>query len=284
MAIDRKVTVVASAITENKPLIFTNAEMEGAGELHSIGAGQVVVYTKRSPYKQTENEDSLGVFPLNNSDCAIAVADGMGGMPCGAQASRIIVESLQHSFADATVSDFGYREPMLNGIDEANQKIASLGVGAGSTLAAIELCNNVLRPYHAGDSMILVVGQRGKVKLQSIPHSPVGYAVESGYLDEDEALHHDYRHVVSNYIGNTEMRIEIGSPIKISRYDTVLVASDGLFDNLQLNEIIEIIRKNNLKTVSEKLVSLCDKRMHHDDPGYPSKPDDVAFVLFRRDR
>ena len=280
----QKVNIISTEDTISKGLIYTNADMDSAGEKHSIDAGDVVVYTKRSPHKQTENEDSLGVFTLGEHDCAIAVADGMGGMPCGAQASKIIIESLQHAFADATESEFGYREPMLNGIDEASNQIVSLGVGAGSTVAAVEICNNVLRSYHAGDSVILVVGQKGKVKLQSIPHSPVGYAVESGYLDEKEALHHDYRHVISNYIGYAEMRIEIGSPIKLARYDTVLIASDGLFDNLHLNEIIEIIRKNPLQKVSQQLVTLCDKRMRHEDPDTPCKPDDMAYVLFRRNR
>jgi len=280
----QKVNIISPEATNAKALIYANANVDSAGEKYSIGAGDVVVYTKKSPRKQTENEDSLGVFTLGKSDCAIAVADGMGGMPCGAQASKIIIESLQHAFADAIESEFGYREPMLNGIDEASNQIVSLGVGAGSTVAAIELCDNVLRPYHAGDSMIMVVGQKGKVKLQSIPHSPVGYAVESGYLNEEEALHHDYRHIISNYIGYAEMRIEIGSPIKLARYDTVLIASDGLFDNLHINEIIEIIRKNPLPKVSQQLVALCNKRMRHEDSGYPSKPDDVAFVLFRRSR
>ena len=275
----------SNSISEKaEALVFTNAELDSPGKKHEIGAGQVILYSKRSPHKQTENEDSLGVFILGEHDCAIAVADGMGGMPCGAQASKIIIESLQRAFADATESEFGYREPMLNGIDKASEQIISLGVGAGSTVAAIEICNNVLRSYHAGDSMVLVVGQKGKIKLQTIPHSPVGYAIESGYLDEEEALHHDYRHVISNYIGYAEMRIEIGSPIKLARYDTVLIASDGLFDNIHVNEITEIIRKNSLQTVSQQLVTLCDKRMRHEEPGYPSKPDDVAFVLFRRSR
>ena len=278
----QKVIAISKDIPQSQ--VYTNADMQSAGEKFSIGAGDVVAYIKRSPRKQTENEDSLGVFSLGDSDCALAVADGMGGMPCGAQASKIVIESLQHAFSDAAESEFGYREAMLNGIDEANNKIVSLGVGAGSTVAGVEVCNNVLRPYHAGDSMILVVGQKGKVKLQSIPHSPVGYAVESGFLNEEEAMHHDYRHVISNYIGFAEMRIEIGPAINLARYDTVLIASDGLFDNIHLNEIIDIIRKNPLAKVSQQLVTMCGKRMRHEEPGHPCKPDDVAFVLFRRNR
>jgi len=279
-----KVKAIAAKDARLHEVIYANVDMDNAGEMFSVGAGKVVACTRRSPYKQTENEDSAGVFSLGNNDCALVIADGMGGMPCGAQASKIVIETLHEAFAKASASEFGYREPMLNGIDEANNRIISLGVGAGSTVAAVEIFNNTVRPYHVGDSMILVVGQRGKIKLQTISHSPVGYAVESGMLDEDEALHHDDRHEISNYVGFQEMRIEIGPAIELSRYDTVLIASDGLFDNLQLNEIVEIIRKNPLNKVSMQLASLCDKRMRQEDPGYPSKPDDLAFVLFRRNQ
>jgi PPM family protein phosphatase len=272
-----------TVVSDPKPhTIYANEDMQSYGEMHQLENGTAVVYVNRLPDKPTENEDSAGVYILNVTDCALAVADGMGGMPCGAQASRLVVEQLQGSLKGISPSEFGYREAMLNGIDAANNAITALSVGAGSTLAAIEIFNNILRPYHVGDSMILVVGQRGKVKLQTISHSPVGYAVESGMLDEHEALHHDDRHVISNYLGHPEMRIEIGPPLALSQYDTVLVASDGLFDNLQLPEIVELIRKGKLSKISEELVALCNKRMRHEDPDHPSKPDDVSFILFRR--
>lgn len=262
--------------------IYANEDMQSYGEMHKLKGGTAVVYVNRLPGKQTENEDCAGIFMLKRNDCALAVADGMGGMPCGAQAAKLAMEQLQSALASASAGEFGYREAMLNGIDAANSEIAALAVGAGSTLAAIEIFNNVLRPYHVGDSMILVVGQRGKIKLQTISHSPVGYAVEAGMLDEQEALHHDDRHVISNYLGHPEMRIEIGPAIQLSRYDTALVASDGLFDNLQLPEIINIIRKGKLNKISKELVTLCNRRMANEDPGHPSKPDDVSFILYRR--
>jgi len=262
--------------------VYSNVDLDNAGEHMVIGAGEVIVYVRRRPGKITENEDCAGVFSVGKNDCALVVADGMGGAPCGAQAARIVVESLQKSFDVAKASEFGYRESMLNGIDEAHSGIAALGVGAGSTLAAVEIFDHVLRPYHVGDSVIMVIGQKGKIKLQTIMHSPVGYAVESGLLDEDEALHHDDRHLISNYLGHPEMRIEIGPPLSLSRFDTVLIASDGLFDNLQVNEIVQLIRKDPLPKVSERLVEICNNRMVHKDPMFPSKPDDVSFILFRR--
>jgi len=148
-------------------------------------------------------------------------------------------------------------------------------------MAIAEIQGRTVRPYHVGDSMILVVGQRGKTKLQTISHSPVGYAVEAGLLDETEAMHHDQRHLVSNLIGTPDMRIEVGSTIELGRYDTLLLASDGLFDNLHTEEIVERIRKGPLKRVMRTLVEDCRRRMQQPEEGQPSKPDDLTFVVFR---
>jgi len=132
-----------------------------------------------------------------------------------------------------------------------------------------------------GDSMILVVGQRGKIKLQTVSHSPVGYAVESGLLDEAEAMHHEDRHLVSNMLGMTDMRIEVGSAIELAARDTLLLASDGLFDNLHVHEIVERIRKGPLAQVMQDLAAQCRGRMQAATDGQPSKPDDLTFVAFR---
>lgn len=210
------------------------------------------------------------------------VADGMGGTPAGREASSMAVNAIHSSLKYANFHHSSLRENILDGIEQANDNINSLGVGAGSTLAAIELNEHTLRPYHVGDSMILVIGQKGKIKLQTTSHSPVGYAVQAGMLDEDEAIHHQERHLVSNSLGSPEMHIEVGPALSLTRYDTVLLATDGLFDNLLISEIIERIRKGSLKTASISLIDECSKRMRHPDLDQPSKPDDMTFILYRR--
>ena len=131
------------------------------------------------------------------------------------------------------------RAAILNGIEAANQAVRDLGTGAATTLALVEIQDRTIRTYHVGDSEILVTGQRGKVKLQTIPHSPIGYAVEAGLMEEEEAIHHEARHVISNVIGSDQMRIEMGPPTELAPRDTLLLASDGLFDNLFPDEIVE---------------------------------------------
>ena len=130
--------------------------------------------------------------------------------------------------------------------------------------------------------MILVVGARGKVKLQTVSHSPVGMAVESGWLDEVEAMHHDERHIVSNVLGSTTMRIEIGPPLMLAPRDTVLLASDGLCDNLCIREIVGLIRKGRLLASTGDLVRAAHERMIDPQPGTPHKPDDLTVITYRR--
>ena len=265
-----------------KSKIYTNFDMMTSCELHTCCNGQVAIYSHRSPSKSTANEDSAAIFCLNNQTGVFVVADGMGGLPAGREASAIAVNAIHTSLKNAPIQQSSLRDNILDGIEHGNKKIISLGLGAGTTLAVIELNQNILRPYHVGDSMILVIGQKGKIKLQTTSHSPVGYAVQAGIIDEIEAIHHEERHLVSNILGSPEMHIEVGSEVNLTRYDTVLMASDGLFDNLLISEITDRIRTGSLHTAAGSLVEECNLRMQRPVNGQPSKPDDMTFILYRR--
>ncbi len=115
-------------------------------------------------------------------------------------------------------------------------------------------------------------------------HSPTGFAVQAGFLDERDALHHEERHLVSNFLGTSDMRIDVGATIELKPRDTVLVASDGLTDNLHLEEIIARVRKGPLAGAVEQTVALADERMRGEQAGEPCKPDDLSLILFRKPR
>ena len=251
-------------------------------ETLSVLGGQIVVFSTRCPNKESSNEDAAAVISKNQLNGILAVADGMGGGASGERASKIAVETIKKHVLQEGQHDLGLRPILLNAIEAANEKIVSLGIGAATTLSAIEIQNASIRPYHIGDSSILVVGQRGKIKLQTIAHSPVAMAVEAGVLDNNEAMTHEDRHLVSNILGTAEMRIEIGPTVQLARYDTVLLATDGLFDNLALEEIAEVIRKGPLMKAIENLVSAVSQRMNNPTDSSPSKPDDLTVIAFRQ--
>ena len=99
--------------------------------------------------------------------------------------------------------------------------------------------------------------------------------------DEDKAMHHAERHLVSNVLGAPDMRIEVGSQRRIAPRDTLLLASDGLSDNLRTDEIVALLRTGPLDAACERLAELTRARMHAPSDGEPSKPDDLTFVAFR---
>jgi serine/threonine protein phosphatase PrpC len=252
-------------------------------ELHPFLGGSAVVYTARSPTKGTASEDAAAFINYTPDSGVLLVADGAGGMRGGAQASSIAVFETMASLEQSVKDDQPLREAILNGIENAHREVTALAIGAATTLAVVELRPGRLRPYHVGDSEILVVGQRGKLKLRIVSHSPVGYAVHSGLIDEKEALHHIDRHYVFNMIGAPDMSIEMGTEIELSPLDTVVVASDGLFDNLGVEEIVEVVRTGPLEEVTAALVERARARMLTPGPNEPSKADDLTVVTWRLD-
>ena len=237
-------------------------------------------YTHRSPDKDTDNEDSIVILQPAPDILVLVVADGLGGERAGSEASRIAVESMYASVRSVDQAD-GLREAILSGFEQANSAVRALGIGAATTLAVVEIRGRQMRAYHVGDSAILVCGQRGKDKFQSLAHSPTAYAVEAGLLDESDAMQHEHRHLVSNVVGSEEMHISMGPLIKLAKRDTVLLASDGLTDNLYYEEIVEIVRHGKLDIAASTLLAESIKRMRGEEASHPGKPDDLTFILFR---
>lgn len=266
--------------SESADVIWYSAELQST-LLSWLPVSHCYLFTSINPDRAHAcNQDAVLGLRVDAERAVLAVADGFGGCRSGEVAARIAVEELRSAVYEAA-NRGELREAILNGFERANERVLALGVGAAATLVVAELLNASIRTYHVGDSAALVVGQRGKVKLLTVAHSPVGYAVESGVLDAAEAMFHDDRHVVSNMIGSTDMRIEVGTIRPLLPRDTVVLGSDGLFDNLHTDEIVSIVRAGELQKCADKLATTASARMKETDSQVPGKPDDLTFVLFR---
>lgn len=260
--------------------LLTGLDLD-VGQVENVGGGVAAVYTHRAPGKETINEDAALILGLGPNAGLLAVADGTGGGPAGEVAAKITLEQIAYAAEAAAAAETPMREVVLTAIENANREVLALGLGAATTLVVAEIQDRTIRTYHIGDSMALVLGQRGKLKLQTVSHSPVGYAVESGMLDEGEAMQHEERHLVSNLIGSSDMRVELGSTLDLAARDTVLLASDGLFDNLHIPEITEQVRCGPIDGALNTLIHEAHERMTVPHEDTPCKPDDLTVIVFR---
>jgi len=244
-------------------------------------AVEVWACSRPSPAHPEHNEDAAGVWHTPNGGIVLAVADGMGGTPQGAECASIAIRQLDEHLR-APEPDADLRPLILDAFEQANRAIRERAPGSGTTLIVCELTEGVVRSYNAGDSGALLVGQRGRLKLETIAHSPVGYGVAAGLIDPDSALQHEDRHYVSNHLGSESMHIEMGSGRALATRDTLLLASDGLLDNLTPGDLIDTIRCGPLGRAAVELERRSREQMNDEDEGSHGKVDDLTFLLLRR--
>ena len=238
-----------------------------------LKAGQAVVFSRPQGGQSGANEDALGIIEKRDGGVCLAVADGVGGLPRGLEAATLVISFLADTIL---IKD----QQLQECIEAANLQLLKELPSAATTVTAAEITDHVAKVCHAGDSTLLAVGQRGRIKLKTQCHSPVGIKEANG-LDEKEALFHPQRHLLNNMMGDPAMWLEKQEGIELAARDTVLLGTDGLWDNLFLSEIVELIRAGELLDSAEKLAQTVIERMDTPVTGQPSKPDDVSFILYR---
>jgi len=251
-----------------------------AAELYRLGRGSVSVFSARSPGRSRCNEDAAALIPVGRQAAVLAVADGVGGLPAGAKAAAAVIAALLRHVGRRNGRSPELRESILAAIESANRIILGWGTGSATTLALAEVHVDSLRTYHVGDSMALVANRRGQVKTETVAHSPVGYALESGFLSESAAARRRDRHLVSNVIGSPDLHVSVSAEMPFSMQDTLLIATDGLVDNVRKKRIVELMQNGSLAGCSKALADLARRGMNGGSG--PGRPDDLTLILYRR--
>lgn len=255
-------------------------------ETLTVNAFEIAYYTQMLPEANRVNQDAIGIA-ADNTKAVLVVADGVGGNPKGEEASQICVEKIIKGVSknfSSTRKESRIRSTVLDCIEASNDAILQTSSGAATTATICAIDQDFLRCYQVGDSSLLLCGQKGLLKYKAPEHSPVGFALRAGLMNEKTALDHPDRHLVSNLLGDANMFIEIGPQIPFALHDTVLLATDGLFDNVESETLIEIIRKTALSNVMESLIELVKAKDDASAAPNLRKPDDVSFIVCRHQK
>ncbi|MEE2804452.1 MAG: hypothetical protein VYB37_08380 [Pseudomonadota bacterium] len=238
-----------------------------------LGKYKGTCFTRSGPGGYHQNQDAIGVYRGVANTLVMAVADGLGGMPDGAGAARRVIESLEGT-AEPSASIVGC-------IQSANDAMLTDRFPGGCTLIVAECFGGRLVVHHVGDAGGVIVSDAGSIRMQTVAHSPVGQAQAHEGLEEALALAHPQRHVVSNMVGSDDMWVETSDAMELINGDTAIIASDGLWDNFFLHEVVDMIIEEDLMSAASNLIDQATARMIAPNASIPSKEDDLSFILFR---
>jgi len=181
----------------------------------------------------------------NNEDAAfagrklVAVADGIGGLPDGEQASGIAIEALAH-LETSEVAD--PESALTQAVREANAAIGAQGGEMGTTVTAVLLAGDRLALVHVGDSRayLLAAGAPEMVRLTR-DDTYVQTLVDKGALTAEEARGHPRRSIITQAVKGEPFRASVAA-IPVEAGDRVLLCSDGLSDYVDDAAIGEIVK------------------------------------------
>ncbi len=247
------------------PLVLSKLEETQSGVLE-LDSYRIYFYISKNQESGKDNQDALFIKNLRKG-FMFGVADGAGGHPKGAEASHLAVSTCVKAQTSLGIELFG----------EVNSKIVDLKVGARTTLAVGSLEDDWVRYLSTGDSEIIQWNSIGTTVYTNIPDSYVGYKVEAGELGQEESLDDPDRYIVHNMLGDKNIRAEATTKIEVKKGHTILVGSDGLFDNLSHKQLREMVAKGSIDETSEKLITLCNERGEE-----WRKDDDISFLLIRK--
>ncbi len=199
------------------------------------------------------------------------LADGMGGMEHGAEASRAAVRTFLQSYARKLPGE-SIPDALRRSLDSANAavyEIARGSSGAGTTLVAAVLHDSGLYWISAGDSGLYVL-RNGYVTLLNARHNygrELDASAASGRISEAEALAHPERDSLTSYLGARDVA-EIDAnpePLPLAPNDRVLLASDGLFRTLADHEIASAVSGESQAACDELVRRVLAKQAHYQD-------------------
>jgi protein phosphatase len=207
----------------------------------------------------------------------VAVADGMGGGPAGALASREALERLARAFAEERGD---VPERLRRSMTRANRHVYAFVErdpsysGMGTTVVAAAVGDGRAWIANVGDSRAYLIRSDGLERLTE-DHSWVQEQVRSGAMTAAEASRSPYRNVITRAVGTEpDVEVDVFGPVDLREGDAVLLCSDGLHGVLDDRQILAVYRESEFERAAEALVAAANA---------VGGPDNISVVAVRLD-
>jgi protein phosphatase len=190
------------------------------------------------------------------------VADGVGGGRAGSEASRWAIRSAVEFYYEQPGVNIG--EELRNAVAHANdsltQYLQSTNTrGAGCTMSAAVIHNDILYVAHVGDSRVYHL-QDGEMYQLTYDHTLTQQKIKLGHIRPEDAELDPDRNVLTRSLGATmSVSVDLYEPIPLHSGDRVLLCSDGLTDMLGEQKIRAMALNGHLERTVQKLIAAANR-------------------------
>lgn len=208
------------------------------------------------------NDDCVLSTVNGQGDILLVVCDGMGGYKRGDFASKLVVDTLKEHFINH--GHFFTKYQAINWIQkeikETNKRIFEYSQekefkDMGTTVAIALIFKNKIITAYAGDSRIYFYN-KNKILQISEDQTYVEELYKKGEITRDEMEVHPNRHTLTNAIGIFPFPNLVFESFKNNK-QSILICSDGLYNNLTDEEIHSILSTNELIEDKAKTLIAC---------------------------
>lgn len=229
------------------------------------------------------NEDNFVVFNLTTGEFDLTpslrhhtlgpqgtlflVADGMGGEACGEVASQICTMTVPKRLFDnlktmERVSETNFVLLLREAIEFANQVIYQKAQsnpsyrGMGTTTTAATLFGAHLFVGQVGDSRAYLIRNQEMVQLTR-DQTFLNYLAEIGAELPPDPEKDSRKSILTQAVGTSETVDVKVTYTKMRQGDAILLCSDGLYNEVKLTEMLNVVKSSN--SLADKIKALIDK-------------------------
>lgn len=231
-----------------------------------------------------ENQDSFCIQSADTQELEstrgqlLIVADGMGGLAHGGQASQIAVNTVQGTYFQRE-GDFS--QALVKSVEEANTQIFKEAQQLpgnqpmGSTITSMVVVDNSAVIAQVGDSRAYRISEEEGLKQLTHDHTLVQELADRGEIEPDSLHYLMNRSVLTRGLGlQDDVEVDSFEIAEIRPGDTFLLCSDGLYDVVADSEIEShvLTHGREVEDLINNLLELARNR---------GAPDNVTILVIR---
>ncbi len=257
---------------------------------------------KELPAEELENQHNCDILAIAKytKGCVLALLDGVGNL----QSTQIHCENLANAVIDPKF-DFEART-------DADFENSRIEADTCACISMVQISDKLqLSETHAGDTITMIFRYQNNENKYNIGicypiDNIAGEQFENGIIDHSQYNEHTERNYITNGIAVNDIDAEINfenrpmypglrPPSKnqeLNPNDIVLMCSDGIYDNLTEEEILEIVNKHQaqgpeaiLRAISEaqynRVTFKATKEKRNDGYTKRAKQDNVSAICLR---